>query len=116
MKTKTESDPAEILETVARHYHVDVRAIRSKDRTMHVTAARQIAMYLARDMSGASLHEIGKVFARDHSTVVHSVQVIRSRVESEPRFAQQVDVIRAVILGTYRPTAAQAAARAQEAA
>ena len=49
--------------------------------------ARQIAMYLSREMTGASLNQIGRAFGdKDHSTVSHACRKIASLMQSDPRF------------------------------
>ena len=64
-----------------------VDQLKSKRRTQDLARARQIAMYLAREMTGASLNQIGRAFGgRDHSTVAHACQKIKDLVEKDPRF------------------------------
>ena len=74
-----------VQEVVARRWGVTPEGLRSKVRTKTLTIPRQVAMYLARNMLGMQLVEIGQAFGgRDHSTVIHSVdkverQMIRDR-------------------------------------
>ncbi|MCH8254887.1 MAG: chromosomal replication initiator protein DnaA, partial [Gemmatimonadetes bacterium] len=63
-----------VQEVVARRWGVTPEGLRSKSRTKTVTVPRQVAMFLARDLLGMQLVEIGQAFGgRDHSTVIHSV-------------------------------------------
>ena len=61
-----------VQEVVARRWGVTTEGLRSKARTKTLTVPRQIAMFLARDLLGMQLVEIGQAFGgRDHSTVIH---------------------------------------------
>ena len=62
-----------ILKTVANFYGIKVSEIKSKRRTREISTTRQIAMYLCREHTKASLPEIGKNFGgKDHTTVIFS--------------------------------------------
>jgi len=66
---------------------VTVDQLKSKRRTQDLARARQIAMNLAREMTGASLNQIGRAFGnRDHSTVSYACQKIQTDMDSDPRF------------------------------
>lgn len=72
--------------------------IRSQRRTKVVVRARQIAMYLAKTLTGQSLPEIGRRFGgRDHTTVLHAVRKIERLVGIEPGLADQIERIKAII-------------------
>jgi chromosomal replication initiator protein len=58
------------------------------DRTQHVAMVRQVAMYLARRHSSLSYPELGAVFRRDHSSIIHGVKAIEQRVQAQPAFAK----------------------------
>ena len=61
-----------ILNEVARTYNVMPADIRGKKRNANVSAARQMTMYIIREVTGMSMEAIGQEFQRDHSTVVYS--------------------------------------------
>ncbi|MCC7493663.1 MAG: chromosomal replication initiator protein DnaA [Fimbriimonadaceae bacterium] len=61
-----------IQQAVTRHYGLDGGAITSKSRRAEVALARQVAMYLSREIVKCSFAEIGEQFGRDHSTVIHA--------------------------------------------
>jgi chromosomal replication initiator protein len=65
-----------IQREVARYYKIAVDELRGERRVKHVSHARQVAMYLCRTLTQASLPEIGKKFNKDHSTVLTSVRKI----------------------------------------
>lgn len=68
-----------IQKTVAEFYRIKLVDLLSKKRTRIIARPRQIAMYLARDLTQLSLPEIGNAFGgRDHSTVLHACKTIES--------------------------------------
>jgi len=78
---------ADVMKIVAEVHDVTLDQLKSKRRTQDLARARQIAMYLAREMTGASLNQIGRAFGnRDHSTVSHAYQKIQKEMKTDPRF------------------------------
>ena len=78
---------ADVMSVVADVHDVTVDQLKSKRRTQDLARARQIAMHLAREMTGASLNQIGRAFGgRDHSTVAHGCRKIAHDMEGDPRF------------------------------
>lgn len=70
-----EVTPQLVVEVVAEHFGITMDQITSKSRSNDVAKPRQIAMYLCKNMTDASLETIGKaVGGRDHSTVVHGIK------------------------------------------
>ena len=66
-----------IQKTVADYYKIKVSDMYSKRRPSNIAAPRQVAMYLAKEMTQKSLPEIGELFGgRDHTTVLHAVRKI----------------------------------------
>jgi chromosomal replication initiator protein len=66
-----------IQKTVADYYKIKVSDMHSKRRPSNIAAPRQVAMYLAKEMTQKSLPEIGELFGgRDHTTVLHAVRKI----------------------------------------
>ena len=61
-----------IVEAVSRHFGLPVADVRGKSRRADLVLARQIAMYLSRELLSASFADIGTSFNRDHSTVMHA--------------------------------------------
>jgi chromosomal replication initiator protein len=66
----------------------------ARDRSPKVALARQIAMYLARELTDVSLPEIGRGFGRDHSTVLHAHKRIAADVAAGGPAARTVDMLR----------------------
>lgn len=74
-----------IQEVVASHFGLRADEMKTKKRTRSVAFPRHIAMYLAREMTDASLPRIGEEFGgRDHSTVIHACDKIKSELEVDP--------------------------------
>jgi chromosomal replication initiator protein len=78
---------ADVIEVVADYFDFTVDQLKSKRRTQDLARARQVAMHLARELTGASLNQIGRSLGgRDHSTVSHACQTIKDLIEKDPRF------------------------------
>ncbi len=75
-----------ILRTVAEHFSLSLAQLKAKSNTRSIAYPRQIAMYLVRELTHASLPEIGRYFGgKHHTTVLHSVQKIEDlRLRDEP--------------------------------
>lgn len=77
-----------IQEVVAAHYGVPVSEMKAKKRTRAIAFPRQVAMYLARELTDASLPRIGEEFGgRDHSTVIHAYDKIKEASSTERSLA-----------------------------
>ncbi|MBI4541988.1 MAG: chromosomal replication initiator protein DnaA [Gemmatimonadetes bacterium] len=80
-----------VQEVVARRWGVTPEGLRSKARTKRLTVPRQVAMYLARDILGMQLVEIGQAFGgRDHSTVIHSLDKVGRQMARDHTFRDRV--------------------------
>jgi chromosomal replication initiator protein len=80
-----------VQEVVARRWGVTPEGLRSKARTKRLTVPRQVAMYLARDVLGMQLVEIGQAFGgRDHSTVIHSIDKVGRQLARDHTFRERV--------------------------
>ena len=87
--------PQLIMEVVAEHFGISIEQILSKSRSNDVAKPRQIAMYLCKNMTDASLEAIGKVLGgRDHSTVVHGIKKVAEDVSADEAVAKTVETIK----------------------
>ena len=76
---------------MAEHFDVQLADITSKRRTANVVFPRQVAMYLARRHTKASLHDIGEAFGgRDHGTVLHACKTVSVRMRKEDEVRQTI--------------------------
>jgi chromosomal replication initiator protein len=74
------TSPDDVLTAVARQFNLRIRELRSPSRSARVTTPRQVAMYLMRRVCGLSYPEIGRRFARHHTTALHSDRVIQEQL------------------------------------
>jgi chromosomal replication initiator protein len=87
--------PEHILDTVALHYNVKVEELVGRDRSREIIMPRQMAMYLVREETDASLPEIGQLIGgRDHTTVMHGCEKISNLIETDDNFRRQFLSIR----------------------
>lgn len=84
----------EIQRKVAEHYNIRVAEMTSKRRDRPVVRPRQIAMYLAKELTIKSLPDIGRAFDRDHTTVIHAVKAIEQLRKEDPGFKEETDALR----------------------
>ena len=84
---------AMICDLVSIQFNVSVKDLQSKSRKKIVTVPRQIAMYLARKHTEDSLADIGKAFNRDHSTVLHSIKVVSTKLVRDTSVSAQLDIL-----------------------
>jgi chromosomal replication initiator protein len=82
---------ADIQNEVAKYYEVSVADLKGKKRVKTIVMPRQIAMYLAREMTDNSLPKIGKSFGgKDHTTVIHAHEKIAQALEQNERLQNDV--------------------------
>lgn len=83
-----------IIEEVAKTYSVTAEDIRSQKRSAQISVARQVAMYIVREVTGMSMSPIGEEFGgRDHSTVVYAIGQITKKIETDSRQKAIIDDI-----------------------
>ena len=88
----------EIQRKTAEFYKLDLRELHSTRRARRVARPRQVAMFLARELTSRSLPDIGRRFGgRDHTTVLHACRRIEELCKSDPVFQQEVDFLRKVL-------------------
>ena len=93
----------DVQHAVARAFCLSISEMLSRKRRHRLTGARQVAMYLSREMAGggwtgrrrqaASLSRIGIAFARDHTSVIHACNVVARRRLADADFARLLDRI-----------------------
>lgn len=85
----------EIQRVVCEYFGIPEDLIRAKTRKQEIVAARQIAMYLAKEMTNSSLKTIGLHFGgRDHSTVIHAYQSVEDQMHIDPKYLAVVTQIK----------------------
>ena len=88
----------EIQRRVAEYWNIRLTDMSSARRARAVARPRQVAMYLAKQLTSRSLPEIGRKFGnRDHTTVMHAVSRIGELMELDPAFAEDVELLRRML-------------------
>jgi len=83
-----------IQKVVSKHFHLDIKDMKSKKRTDAVAFPRQVAMYLARTLTEYSTTEIGTEFGgRDHTTVMYACEKLKMKLAGDPFFAALINRI-----------------------
>ncbi len=85
-----QNTPEQIRDLVASVYGLEPQVLTGKSRKKSVVRPRNLAMCLARRHTDASYQAIGRVFNRDHATVMYGVDQIESRLDSEPKLAAEL--------------------------
>ena len=84
-----------ILDAAAHEFGVERQALVARDRRPAVTRARQVAMYVARELTDQSLPEIGRqIGERNHTTVLHAVNRVGQALDTDPALRLAVDNLR----------------------
>ena len=73
--------PGLIISQVSKFYSIDETILRGTKKNKNTAEARQVAMYLIRQLTNLSLPDIGQEFSRDHSTVLHSIRKIETALK-----------------------------------
>lgn len=90
----------EIQKKVAAHFNIRTSDMHSARRARSVARPRQVAMYLAKQLTSRSLPEIGRKFGgRDHTTVMHAVKKVEELRERDATFAEDVELLRRMLEG-----------------
>ena len=89
-----------IQKRVAAHYDVRVSEMFSARRARNIARPRQVAMYLAKNLTSLSYPDIGRQFGgRDHTTVMHAVKTIESLSKSDVQLAEDVQLLKSILSG-----------------
>lgn len=90
----------DIQKKVAEYYNVRIGDMHSARRARQVARPRQVAMYLAKQLTTRSLPEIGRKFGgRDHTTVMHAIRKVEELLETDTAFAEDLHLVRRSLTG-----------------
>jgi len=82
----------QIQKVTADYFNIKLTALLSKKRTKNIVTARQIAIYLSRELTDFSLPAIGEIFGgKDHTTILHAYGKIKNRIEKDQNFKSIID-------------------------
>ena len=97
---RSDIQPEKIIELVAKEWQTSVAALLGRDRSQKVAQPRQVAMYLLRKETDASLPQIGEVLGgRDHTTVMYAIEKIASDIETKTDLRKRVVNIKQQLYG-----------------
>jgi chromosomal replication initiator protein len=92
--------PRTIIDTVTEDFQINLSEIKGPRRHRHVTIPRQVAMYLIRELTDASLPVIGSLFGgRDHTTVINALKRIESLRSADPDLRRRIDSLKTRLEG-----------------
>ncbi len=83
----------QIIENISKRYNVAVEEIKGKKRTTEIAMARHIAVYVIRHVTNLSLQNTAKIFGRDHTTILSSIDVIKNRMADDSAFEYEINNI-----------------------
>jgi chromosomal replication initiator protein len=90
----------DIQKQVAQHFNIRLADMYSARRARSIARPRQVAMYLAKQLTSRSLPEIGRKFGgRDHTTVMHAVRKVEELRDSEAAFAEDLELLKRTLQG-----------------
>ena len=93
-RSSTTLMPSEVLQGVCDYYNIDIERIRGKQREREVVWPRQVAMYLMRQETSASLLQIGtELGGRDHTTIMHGWEKVQTEMTNNDRVRQEVAAV-----------------------
>jgi len=99
LKDTLEQEKQEVLtfdaiqRAVAEHFDIRLADMTSKRRPQAIALPRQVAMYLCRRLTGASLPEIGHAFGKTHATILHAFRSIEKKSDTDPALRQNISQI-----------------------
>ncbi len=79
-----------IITEISKKYHVTPEDIKGKKRTKDIATARHVAVYVIRKATDMSLQSIAKIFGRDHTTMMSSIDVVENEMEVDATFEHEV--------------------------
>lgn len=89
-----------IQEKVSNYYSISIADLKGKKRVKSIVVPRQIAMYLARELTDSSLPKIGAEFGgKDHTTVIHAHEKIQQLIKNDPILEREVAELKQLVIG-----------------
>jgi len=85
--------PSQIIAATAASFGVSVADVEGPSRRQPLARARQVAMYLCRELTDLSLPKIGDHFGRDHTTVLHGVNTVKRLIQSDADLFETVTAL-----------------------
>ena len=84
-----------IIDMVSRYFNISVEDIKGKKRNASIAMARQVAMFITRDMTTLSLEDVGREFGgKDHTTVLHSIKKVETAMQMDPKLDRDISELK----------------------
>ena len=83
----------QIIENISKRYNIAIEDIKGKKRTTEIALARHISIYVIRNVTNLSLQNTAKIFGRDHTTILSSIDVIKSKMSNDSAFEYEINSI-----------------------
>ena len=80
----------QIIENISKRYNVSIEDIKGKKRTTEIALARHISIYVIRNVTNLSLQNTAKIFGRDHTTILSSIDVIKNKMAEDSSFEYEI--------------------------
>ena len=81
----------EVMEGVCRFYNVEIEPLKGKQRDRGIVWPRQVAMYIMREQTNASLFQIGNALGgRDHATIIHGWEKVQAEIANNDRIRREI--------------------------
>jgi chromosomal replication initiator protein len=90
----TDCTLGEIVDATAGEFGISPQRLRARDRRSDVARARQVAMFLAQELARQTPSQIGRALGRNHSTVLHAIDRVKSELDSDQALRTAVDNVR----------------------
>lgn len=98
VREKSSKSPEEIIETVSKYYNISPDVMSGKTRRQDIVHPRQVCIYLLREFLQASYQLIGeKLGGRDHTTIMHSYEKMKSEKEANPTINKEIEEINQIL-------------------
>ena len=88
-----------IFDAVSEKYGVSKEEIYGTHRTKEIATARHVTIYLLRNLTDMSFPNIGRMFNRDHSTIMNSIDVVERRLRSDSMFVMDIAELKKIVTG-----------------
>ena len=80
----------QIIENISKRYNISIEDIKGKKRTTEIALARHISIYVIRSVTNLSLQNTAKIFGRDHTTILSSIDVIKNKMAEDSSFEYEI--------------------------
>ena len=103
-RRRIQASVRQVQEAVADYYGFSLGELLGRSRARQLTAPRHLAMYLAKEITAASLPALGEAFRRDHTTVLYALRKVSADLTRDPCAVAAVEVLRERLEAGQQPS------------